>query len=310
MSLDSGAMARVEQTLNILMAEDGIRKRRTAAAVCLENWLEETVSTRMKQSGLGEPEFAALASGEKPLYPKVVCRLTEMGISRQKQSELRTVACTGVQAAQKQLRMYLYDQELAKVFKESGLGHTSWRAFIESSGYISPKTAERIAAAAHMKPKEKQAFLDQLVRDSFEDLTRLRPTLWAYMDKKNISETVLKRRTLLSSRAWAPLARGRGNAGGDAEDHVTRASGERVSQSTLLRLVAGLELSRADAEALLESAGSGFIMRRDLVVLAAVILCIYDSWDVYDILEEYAHGPYGERYYGNIYQSRSVVGKI
>lgn len=308
MSPTSSAMTQIEQILNLLMAEDGIRQRRTAAATYLKERLERNVSRRMKQSSLGVPELTALASGEKPLFPQVIQRLTEMGISREKRSELRTVACAGAGAAEKQLRLYLYDQELAKVYKESGLGHTSWRAFLESSGYISPETAGRIAAAAHMEPAERQEFLDRQVRDSFEDFTCLRPKLWELMGKKDISPAVLKRRTLLSARAWAPLAKGHEPGGDEDTDGSAPKAKERVSQSTLLRLTVGLRLSRADAEALLASAGSGFIMRRDLVVLSAILLGIYDSWDVFDILEEYARSPYGERYFGNIYQSRSVIG--
>ncbi len=318
----SETILQIEQILNLLMSEDAIRRRRTASAAYLGSILDERISKKIKQVSLGTAELSAFAVGEKPLYASVTRRLTELGISREKRSELRTVACVNPKAAEKQLRMYLYDRELAAVFKESRLGHTSWRAFLESTGYTTPQTAKRIARAANMTPAETREFLELLVRDSFEELSRLRPALRELMARKNISEALLKRRTLLSSRAWAPLARERGDAGdakpenepGEKTENETGektkddAPKERVSQSTLLRLAVGLELDRPDAEALLGTVGSGFIMRRDLVVLAALMAGIYQSWDVYDILETYAQGPYGERYYGNIYQSRCVVG--
>lgn len=319
--MDRDTVIRVEQTLNILMGEEPIERRRTAAAAYLREHIGAVADERLKGLGLGKREFTALANAEKPLFAQINRRLEEAGISREKRSELRTVACAGPEAAEKQLRMLIYDQEMSKVFKRSGLGHTSWRAFIESSGYVTRDTAERIADAAGLDEKKRPVFLGLLVRDSFEDLTRLRPMLWGLMVENSVSESELRRRTLLSPRAWAPLARSGGDGGKEVEEDLNgvgedpgqensgkKAAADRVSQSTLLRLAVGLELDRPDSEKLLDSVGSGFIMRRDLVVLAAIILGIYDSWDVYDILEEYARGPMGVRYFGNIYQTRIVVG--
>ena len=76
---------------------------------------------------------------------------------------------------------------------------------------------------------------------------------------------------------------------------------KKTSQDTLLKLVIGFGLDETGAWDFMDTAKSAFAVRRDLVVLSCIRRAYTNPMQVQEILDFFAEGSNGERYYTNPY---------
>ena len=91
----------------------------------------------------------------------------------------------------------------------------------------------------------------------------------------------------ISENAWEPFR--------------TNPKGLPTSQSTLLKLILGLHMTKPEGCDLLHRVNSDFVMRRDLAALICIRNRIFTPEECFYILEFFAEGYGGERYYRNLF---------
>ena len=268
---------KIEEILNLLLADPDISRKRRLAPDWIDRQLRERIG-----AGLSFPAN----KNDRELLEKAADGL---GLSNRKLREFRYLLSDDVTAAVEWLQEQLLSRERITFRKKAGIPAATWKRFYDASSYVGDETVKRIIEGLELDEAGAAEFRTLVIREVFQITKCLRDEISNRLKESGESITDFCSRSFISQNAWEPFRK-------KWEEGLT-------SQGTLLKLVIGFRLSRRAGEDFLALVGSGFVMRRDLVVLACMLCGIYDVYTLHDVLDFFAEGYGGERLYGNLYQN-------
>lgn len=292
----------IEEILNGLQSSPDIRRRRSQAAdwVCgrLQRQKEGELLTLLD---ISEAEWQQVQKGDeaacRKLAGQLMGRLHTMTSSSEKADPLmlsgrKRKEFEALAAASPEGAVQWFTEDLAKrariaFCKKAGIAPATWQRFAECTVYTSEQNINRIVGTLGLSEEDNAEFRALVIRELFNDLSRLRPELTRRLKEANLTVPEFLDRSFISEKAWKPFSR----VGG----------GRPASQGTLLKIIIGFTMTPGDGREFLALVGSSFVMRRDLVVLSCMCCGIYDVYELSDILEAFSHGYGGEKLYGNLY---------
>lgn len=280
-------LVNVEEQLNRLLCDPEIIELRGRAPRWVCARLERRLDGRMPELlGVSPEVWAAFRAGEDcgGLAEKLAAA---MGLSRDRRREYRMLAAVDSAAARSWLLRRLLEDEMAGFQKLAGIPYMTWNRFLNCSAYTSAGTADKIALGLGLDETEKAQFQALIFREKHAVTDALRRAVRAELARAGLSITDFLTRAWISLGAWAPFQ--------------ANSTGRLTSQGTLLKMAVGLTMDAQRAGDFLGLAGSGFVVRRDLVVLACILCRVYDVHQLRDILEAYALDYGGHRFYKNLY---------
>ena len=235
--------------------------------------------------------FRILSEGIGAVCPdEISAQMDCMSFSARTKAEYRRLKKTQNEAA---VQDFLIEQILKKeretLREKSGLPYRTWKRFEESNTCLSLSVIDRICEGLGLNTEEDAILRSLFIRDTFEVKEPLKIEVHMQIRKRKEQITDFQIRNEISPGAWVPYQAA-------SENRFT-------SQETLLKMVIGFEFDRQDGKRFLAVPGSGFFMKRDMLVLACLELCIYDHERIYDILEEFAKDG-SLRLYANLYTKR------
>lgn len=278
----------IEQNINRLT-----RDPRCAVRYAAPEWVDmrlcEELERRLTELlEVSEACWRRFGEGQEPEFSLVSDKLLHtLALSAQKKREFRYLSADNPGAAAE----WLMDQQRAKeriaFRKKAGIPPATWKRFWEASTYTSEDTVERIVQALSLAEEEEKEFRSLIVHE-FMEAEPFKQEVWRRVEEcTGITEFL--EHAFISQNAWEPFRR-------NSEGSVT-------SQGTLLKMVIGFAMSPEEGWTFLESGGSGFVMPRDLVVLACMHCGIYDVYVLSAALDWYAAGYGGGRLFGNLYRN-------
>lgn len=269
---------KIEQMLNQLQADPDINRQRRLAPDWIDKRLRELAGTALKLPADTDSRerLEKLAEG--------------LGLSGRKLREFRYLLSEDVPAAVEWLQEQLLAHDRIAFRKKAGIPAATWKRFYDVSAYVGDETVKRIVEGLALDEGEAAEFRALVIREVFQITKALRDSVWKNLENGKESITDFCIRAFISQNAWEPFRK--------------KQEEGQTSQGTLLKMVIGFHLSRKAGEDFLAQVGSGFVMRRDLVVLASMLCEVYDVYTLHDILDFFAWS-YGEKLYGNLYQNIS-----
>jgi len=335
-SCDEIDYVQLEEQLNLLSMDPEVRRRRTGVMDFIMARLRERINRKLGKLGLDdmlEQDFRRLASGkdrqcvkEHAYFQTVVQQ--DLKLSARQLSEFRKCAAVDPSAAVDIMKQHLLEKEILDFQKNCGIAPASWKRFREAYTYISEKDV-RLIERGFADPQKMLSIRDQYISE--KKLVAVCKELSLTSEEKrelrnlfilnSFTVTAAFRTEVGDCRTNTRLPDGTApgvsdfliyaRIGRDAWE-AFYASGsnnepsapKRTSQETLLKLVVGFGMCESCAKRFLEKIGSGFFMRRDLVVLSAIRCGWNQPILMEDILRFFSTGPHGEEYYyyGSLYR--------
>lgn len=281
----------LEEQMNLLLADPVLAKIRYRASHWVLNRLEDRIKGQLcNLCGLRPEQWGQFQTGQEPEFSRVQQAVfTNFKISRDEKRELRILAELCKDASAERMLAYLVKKEAESFRKQAEITDPAWRRFINCSSYTSPEVASRIENALQLTPDERSHFRALLFQDTFQATQALKEHVRKQIEGKKTTITAFLQKAEISENAWEPFR--------------TNAKNLPTSQATLLKLIVGLEADQEKGAALLHEVNSDFVMRRDLAVLICIQNRIYNIREIYYVLEFFANGYSGERFYRNLYAS-------
>ena len=279
----------LEEQMNLLLADPALAKIRYRAS----HWVLKRLEDRIKGQlcdlcGLTPEQWESFLTGQEPEFSRVQqAAFANFKISRDEKRELRMLADAGKDASAERMMAYLVKKEAEAFRKQAAITDPAWRRFINCSSYTSDEVASRIENALQLTPDEKKTFRALIFQDTFQTTQKLKEYVREQIDERKTTITAFLQKAEISENAWEPFR--------------TNIKNLPTSQATLLKLIVGLEADQEKGSALLHKVNSDFVMRRDLAILICIQNEIYDIEKVYYVLEFFANGYGGERFYRNLY---------
>lgn len=294
----------IEEIINCLYRSPEIKRRRSQAADWVRGRLQQQAEAAfLPPLGVSEAEWRQCREGDGAERGEMLDKIVEalrtqppssgqedlLTLSGRKMRELEALAAASPAGAVQWLTDYLTERERISFCKKAGISPATWKRFAECTVYTSEQNISRIVQTLGLNEEDAAAFQALVIRELFYDLSRLRPELMRRIKEADLTITEFLSRAFISEKAWKPFSGGR-------EDRP-------ASQGTLLKIIICLAMTPDDGKAFLALVNSGFVMRRDLVVLACMCCGIYDVYELSDILETFSQGYGGEKLYGNLYSN-------
>lgn len=191
-------------------------------------------------------------------------------------------------AAADMARQYWLAKRQTQLYQEAGLTSKIWNRFFELRGYPEKNTVTQLGKALRLDETEQRYFEEKVVwKRSFRGLEKLQAQLRDYRKQKKLTADLAQRRSAVSKKAWESINK--------QDDRAV------TSQDTLLKLIVGMVLSPEEGLTLLRTVDSAYVMERDLIVLTAIVLDVYDPHRVKALLNAFTppgeSEPYGDTLY-------------
>lgn len=288
---------RLEEQLNRLLYDPEIQKRRSALPEYVTGKLQERVEDHLQALGITpavEAEFLAAPSMvTTQLFQIVQTGQTELGLSGRKFREFRLTAREDRSEALAFLREALLAKEQTRFQKEAGIAAKVWLNFLHCRVLPGEATLEKLRCSLALSPEECAEFNRRIIQSVFTVDEGLRAEVHRLREATGMTVSQFLVYAWISKDAWEAFYPTR--RAGDRE-------GKRTSQETLLRLIIGYGLEETAARAFLTMAGSMFVVRRDLVVLAGLRCGYGKPMQMQEILEFFSLGADGQPCYENLYR--------
>ena len=293
---DTISFVKLEEELNELLRDEKIRKLRTALVDFVTEQLRKRVLIQLEETGFDQ----ALKQGflgkdpEKTdaFYQLLQDRKDLLGISQQQMRQLKRNAKLKPECGWDYLVDLQLEEEILRFRKEAGIVAKVWLSFRNHTVLPGEATLEKLRSHLSLTPEQIQEFDRRVIRYMFRVDHPLREKV--HKLRKQTGLTVLDFLTyaFIGKEAWEAFY--------PLEDKSFNE--KKTSQETLLKLVIGFGLDEAGAWDFMNTARSVFAVRRDLVVLSCIRCGYKDPIAVQEILDFFAEGKNGERYYTNHYR--------
>ena len=277
------------EEMNQLLADKELREIRNRAVNWVDSRLEQEFVQRLEeQRGITWDLWDLFLNGDAVVFSDVQKKLYEAcRFSRDEKRELSVLSDIDKVAAAKRMRTYLLKKERTAFQKRAGISAMSWSRFLNVSAYTSDRVTEQIAAALQLNKEEETELRKLMFRDTFSVREELKEHVRDLIKKNHSSIYDFLMDAELSENAWEPFR--------------TNPKQLPTSQGTLLKLIIGLHMDRSAGREFLHRVHSDFVMKRDLAVLICLKNRIFGPDECFYILELFAGGFEGERYYRNLY---------
>jgi len=277
------------EEMNQLLADKELRDIRNRAVNWVDSRLEREILNRVKeQCGLAGELWELFLAGDETVFFDVQKQLFEANrFSRDEKRELSVLSEIDKVAAAKRMKTYLLKKERTAFQKRAGISAMSWSRFLNVSAYTSDRVTEQIADRLGLTNDERTELRNLMFRDTFSVSEEFKEHVRELIKREHSSIYDFLMDAELSENAWEPFR--------------TNPKQLPTSQGTLLKLIIGLHMDRSAGREFLRWVNSDFVMRRDLAVLVCLNNRIFGPDECFYILEFFAEGDVGERYYRNLY---------
>lgn len=277
------------EEMNLLVTDPEGSAIRNRAVSWVNARLEGALIARIRQNGdIEDTRWERFLAGEEPEFAEVQQAVfSQFPFSREEKKELRLLGKVDKAAVADRMLAYLLKKERTAFQKRAGVTAMAWRRFVNVSGYTSDDVVKKISRGLCLTAEENEFFRSLIFRDTFETTPELKEYVRQQIRMRFDTLTEFLLEAELSENAWEPFR--------------TNPKALPTSQATLLKLILGLHMTRPEGSDLLHRVNSDFVMRRDLATLICIRNGIYDPENCFYILEFFAEGYGGERYYRNLY---------
>ena len=277
------------EEMNLLVTDPELAAIRNRAVAWVNARLEGALVERIRQDGgITSAQWDGFLAGQEPDFTGVQqVVFSQFSFSREEKKELRMLAKADKSAVADRMLAYLLKKERTAFQKQAGITAMAWRRFVNVSSYTSDDVVGKISEGLQLTAEENEVFRSLIFHDTFETTPELKEHVRELISKQFETITGFLLDAEISENAWEPFR--------------TNPKGLPTSQSTLLKLILGLRMTRLEGSNLLHRVNSDFVMRRDLAVLICIRNRIFDPENCFYILEFFAEGYGGERYYRNLF---------
>lgn len=290
------SFVKIEEELNELLRDDRIRALRTALMDFVTERLRERVLVRLEEAGfdreLKQGYLAKDPAKTEAFYQLLQDQREYLGISLKQLQLLKRNGKASRECGWECLLDIQLEEAILRFRKEAGIAAKVWLSFRNHTVLPGEATLEKLRSHLSLTPEQQQEFDRRVIRYVFWVDHALREKVHKLRKQTGMSLSDFLTYAFIGKEAWEafyPL---------EDESFI----GKKTSQETLLKLVIGFGLNEEAAWQFMEVAKSAFVVRRDLVVLSCLRCEYTDPMEVQEILEFFAEGRNGERYYTNLYR--------
>lgn len=277
------------EEMNTLLADKELREIRNRAVAWVDFRLETELVRRLEeQSGVTWELWERFLKGDEEVFFDVQKKLFETcKFSRDEKRELHVLSQMDPAGAAQRMKAYLMKKERTAFQKRAKISAMSWSRFLKVSTYTSDLVTDQIVDVLCLTETEEAELRELIFRDTFPVKEELKEHVRDLIKENHTSIYDFLMDAELSENAWEPFR--------------TNPKNLPTSQGTLLKLIIGLHMDRSAGREFLRWVNSDFVMRRDLAVLVCLNNRIFGPDECFYILEFFAEGDVGERYYRNLY---------
>ncbi len=285
----------LEETINNLSAEPAIREKREALVNFVKIHLGEASLSRWREKGITQDmEDAFLDKGKsadkdmkKELLERFRAAAEESGIS---QRRFNVILKMDRKSALEDLKSELLEKELILFRKENNLSAKVWLSFLNCTVLPGKSTLEKIKNGLNLNDNEAKEFDSLVIQNVFYVNKKLCECVRDYLNMMGMNATEFSNYACIGRDAWSAFS-----CSNDSEDV------KKTSQGTLLKMTIGFGLDEDKAWKFMDTAGSTFVVRRDLVFLACIHCQYHNPENVDVILDHFNTDYYGHPIYENPY---------
>lgn len=285
---------RLEEHLNQLLYDPEIQKLRRALPDYVAGKLLRRGLARLEELGLDaaarEEFLSAVPAADTRLFQIVQENQTALGLSGRMFLEFRMLSRADRKSGLDFLEEALASREQIRFRKEAGIPAKAWLNFLNCRNYTGEATLEKIRRGLALTPEELPEFERRVIRQVFPVGEVLRAEVHRLQAATGMNVSSFLIYAWISTDAWEAFYPVRGES-----------QARRTSQETLLKLVIGYSLKESAARTFMETAGSAFVVRRDLVVLAGIRCGFCRPMEMQKILDHFSAGRDGQPCYVNLY---------
>lgn len=290
------SFVKIEEELNELLRNEKIRKLRTALVDFITERLRERVLVRLEETGfdaeLKQGYLADDTAKTDAFYQLLQENREFLGISQKQMRELKRNAKASRECGWDYLLDIQLEEEILRFRKEAGIAAKVWLSFRNHTVLPGEATLEKLRSHLSLTAEQFLEFDRRVIRYVFWVDHALREQVHKLRKETGMSLSDFLNYAFIGKEAWEAFY--------PLEDESFRE--KKTSQETLLKLVIGFDLNETAAWQFMDIAKSAFVVRRDLVVLSCIRCEYSDPIQVQEILEFFAEGRNGERYYTNPYR--------
>lgn len=280
------AIARSDRDLDVLIASQlrhvvrelerspETRRLRTQAGAWLQPRLEEWMYRQLGRSPAEREDFL---SGAEPLYQQLRQQIMQtLALPEEQYSPLRTQEKKSNADGAYWLDRTLFQHMLRSI----GVSPSTWRRIAEGSKAPSEATLQKLIHALALTDDEAAQLRRLVIKDVFDDLSRLRPRVRELVKdwRRDMAEGDEEQAPMTAFLAHSDIS--------PTAMHVFQHDEpDDTSQKTLLKLLIAFGMDETAARAFLALVDSGFLVRRDLVVLSCIRSHVYQIHDLERILD-------------------------
>lgn len=283
------------EQMNLLVTDPELSAVRSRAAVWVTDRLKQELLNQIQAvCEITPDQWNSFTAGQEPDFSQTQAKIYEnFPFSRAEKQEMKILARTDKTAVAQRMLTYLLKKARTAFQKQAGITATAWSGFLNCSRYTQDGVLDQIISGLGLCSQEAAEFRALAFRDTFSVDQDLKDHVRDLILDKNPSLSAFLLDSQLSENAWEPFR--------------TNPKNLPTSQATFLKIILGLRSNQAEGRDLLHRVNSDFVMRRDLAVLICIRTKIFDIHTIYYILEFFAEGYGGERYFRNLYSDPESV---
>ncbi len=287
----------LEETMNNLLSDTEIKKHREALVDFVKSRLNDVALSRLEEKGITQEMKNAFVDKKtscdtiKALLERIQTAALELDISKRRLAEFRrNASIDGRASALKGLEEALLEKELILFRQNNKLSAKVWLSFLNCTVLPSQSTLETIKKGLKLDDSESKEFDSLVIQNVFDVDKALYDCVQAYLKQTGKNATDFSNDACISKDAWSAFSCSKDSS-----------SVKKTSQGTLLKLTIGFDLNEDEAWDFMETAGSSFVVRRDLVFLACIHCQYHKPWEVDAALIRFNNDNYRQLCYENPY---------
>ncbi len=295
----------MEETINNLQKDPRVAEPRAALVKFVDGFLLDRIQKRLEEMGITEAcleqfrlETPANKRGpaRKVLYQLLEENSQALRLSRENIRLVRRTARLNRQAGLETLKTILLKEERIAFRKEAEIDPSVWQNFIHGSNYTGQETLAKLAKGLNLDASQEKVMRSKAIRSSVPVDEDVRKEVKKRSLATGMNLTQFKAYACIGKDAWEVF-------------YVSTKEPERkkrASQETLLKLVVGYGEDEKESWAFMDAVGSGFYVRRDVVVLACILQNRRTPDAVYPVLEKYGADGATTEYFENLYRWEEI----
>lgn len=296
-------LVRIEENINSLLYDPEISRYRSGLSDFVLQKLRLRVRAWLERFGItsdSEDEFLSdKPLGSTRLFQIVQQSREQLGLSNKMLSTFKLTAKLDRRGALAVLEDALLAKEMIAFRKEAAVSAKVWLNFIHCRNASGETTLNKIRSGLSLDEEDTLLFNSLVIHSVFYVDEAMRAEVRRLQKATGMTLTDFLIYSWISTDAWEAFYPVRKPANADAPD----ADRKKTSQETLLKLVIGFGLDEEGAKEFMLTSHSMFVFRRDLVVLSGIRCGYRTPALMQEILEFFAQGYNGQRYYSNLYSA-------